>query len=125
MFAFAASHRARAGLRLLMCSMFCTSVHAQVDFNRQVRPILAEHCFQCHGPDAEQRTADLRLDLEAEAKKSAIVAGAAADSELIHRIQSTDPESIMPPAATGRVLTEAQKDVLRQWIQEGAQYSNH
>ncbi len=125
MFAFAASRRAHAGLRLLICSMFCSSLHAQVDFNRQVRPILAEHCFQCHGPDAEQRTADLRLDLEAEAKKSAIVPGAAADSELIHRIQSTDPEAVMPPASTGKVLTKSQQDVLRQWVQEGAQYSNH
>ncbi|MDG2128178.1 MAG: PSD1 and planctomycete cytochrome C domain-containing protein [Fuerstiella sp.] len=125
MFTIAASRRAIAGLRLLICSMFCSSLHAQVDFNRQVRPILAEHCLQCHGPDAEQRTADLRLDLEAEAKKSAIVAGAAADSELIHRIQSTDPESVMPPASTGKPLTKTQKDVLRQWIQEGAKYSNH
>ncbi len=114
MFAFAASHRARAGLCLLICSTFCTTVRAQVDFNRQVRPLLAEHCFQCHGPDAEKRAAELRQDLEAEAKSSAIIAGSVADSELVHRIQSTDPESVMPPASTGKVLTKAQKDVLRQ-----------
>jgi hypothetical protein len=125
MFAFAAFHRARAGLCLLICSTFCTSMHAQVDFNRQVRPILAEHCFQCHGPDAEQRNAELRLDLEAEAKRSAIVAGSVADSEFVHRIQSTDPESVMPPASTGRILTAMQKEILRQWVQEGAQYSGH
>ena len=109
----------------MIWAVSCTSLKGQVDFNRQVRPILSEHCFKCHGPDAKQRSADLRLDLEAEAKKSAIVAGAATDSELIHRIQSTDPESVMPPASTGRVLTEAQKEILRQWIQEGAKYSNH
>ena len=110
---------------MLIWAVSCMTLNAQVDFNRQVRPILSEHCFQCHGPDAKQRNAELRLDLEAEAKKSAIVAGAAADSELIHRIQSTDPESVMPPASTGKVLTDAQKEILRQWIQEGAKYSNH
>ena len=125
MFTIPASQLARAELCLLIWSVVYVSANAQVDFNRQVRPILAEHCFQCHGPDAEKRSADLRLDVEAEAKKSAIVAGTAAESELIHRIQSTDPESVMPPAATGKVLTEAQKEVLRQWIQEGAKYSIH
>jgi hypothetical protein len=104
---------------------FCTTLHAQVDFNRQVRPILAENCFQCHGPDAKQLKAGLRLDQEVEAKKSAIVAWAAAESELMRRIQSTDPESVMPPPATGKVLTAAQKEVLQRWIQEGAKYSNH
>jgi len=122
---FTAFRRARAGLCLLIWGMFCTSLNAQVDFNRHVRPILAEHCLQCHGPDAEKRSADLRLDVEAEAKKSAIIAGSVADSELLHRIQSTDPETVMPPPANGKVLTEAQKEILRQWIQEGAKYSNH
>jgi mono/diheme cytochrome c family protein len=120
------SHRcARAGLCLLLWAMSRMTLHAQVDFNRRVRPILAEHCFKCHGPDAGQRSADLRLDLEVEAKKSAIVAGAAADSELVHRIESADPESVMPPLSTGKILTEAQKEILRQWIQEGAKYSTH
>lgn len=118
-------HRARAGMCLLIWCLSCAPLCAQVDFNRQVRPILAEHCLQCHGPDAQHRQADLRLDLEAEAKKSAIVAGAAADSELVRRIQSTDPEAMMPPRATGKVLSQAQKDILRQWIQEGAKYSSH
>ncbi len=125
MFGFSAACRARGSLCLLIWAMSCTSVDAQVNFNRQVRPILSENCFQCHGPDAKQRSADLRLDLESEAKKSAIVAGAAADSELVQRIRSTDPEYVMPPVATKTVLTEAQKDVLQQWIQEGAKYSNH
>lgn len=125
MFTFADRRRARKALCLLICTVSWTSVDAQVDFNRQVRPILSEHCFQCHGPDAKQRAADLRLDLEAEAKKSAIVAGAAADSELIQRTHATDPDLIMPPKSTGKTLTEAQKNILRQWIQEGAKYSNH
>lgn len=125
MFLFPASRRARVGLCLLIWAVSCQSLNAQVDFNRQVRPILSEHCLQCHGPDAEKRSAELRLDLEAEAKKSVIVAGAPADSELMHRILSTDPESVMPPASTGKVLTGAQTETLRQWIQEGAKYSNH
>ncbi|MDA1230328.1 MAG: PSD1 and planctomycete cytochrome C domain-containing protein, partial [Planctomycetota bacterium] len=116
---------ARAVLCLLIWTMVCAGANAQVDFNRQVRPILAEHCLQCHGPDAEKRNADLRLDVEAEAKKSAIIAGTAARSELIHRIQSTDPESVMPPPATGKMLTNAEKEILWQWIQEGAKYSDH
>ena len=107
--------------------LLATSVNAsaQVDFNRQVRPILAEHCFQCHGPDGEKRSAELRLDVEADAKKSSIVAGSPGDSELVHRITSTDPDVVMPPRDTGKVLTEAQKEVLKQWIQEGAKYSSH
>ena len=122
--------RVRAGLCLVICATcstapFRTPLYAQVDFNRQVRPILAEHCLQCHGPDAEKRSADLRLDVEADAKKSSIVAGSITDSELLHRIQSTDPETVMPPPATGKVLTEEQKGILRQWIQEGAKYSGH
>lgn len=125
MLKFPARRRASASLCVLIWAMLYSPLLAQVDFNRQVRPILSEHCFHCHGPDAEKRSADLRLDLEAEAKKSAIVAGAPADSELILRIESTDPESVMPPTKTGKVLTKTQKDVLRQWIQEGAKYSNH
>ena len=124
------SRRALARLCLFVGIIFCTSrnektLNAQVDFNHEVRPILAENCFQCHGPDAKKRSGDLRLDLEADAKKSAIVAGVATDSELVNRIQSTDPETVMPPPATGKVLTATQKEILRQWIQEGAKYSNH
>ena len=115
---------ARAGLCLLISPAFCTFSNAQVDFNRQVRPILAEYCFQCHGPDAEKRSADLRLDVEVEAKKSAIVA-MAEDSELILRIQSTDSETVMPPTSTGKTLSVVQKEILRQWVQEGAKYSSH
>jgi Protein of unknown function (DUF1553)/Protein of unknown function (DUF1549)/Planctomycete cytochrome C len=123
-------HRACAKLCLfvgILCvaSRTATILNAQIDFNHDVRPILAENCFQCHGPDAKKRSGDLRLDLEADAKKSAIIAGMAADSELVHRIQSTDSESVMPPPSTGKVLTEAQKAILKQWIQEGAKYSNH
>jgi hypothetical protein len=113
------------GTAFLSLSSIGTPLFAQIDFNRQIRPILAEHCFHCHGPDATQRGAELRLDLESEAKRSVIVAGAVDQSELIHRIDSTDGDVVMPPTATGKVLTEAQKNDLRQWIAEGAKYSDH
>ncbi len=105
--------------------MVAMPLRAEVDFNRHIRPILAEFCFHCHGPDASQRSADLRLDLEREAKKSAIVSNRATESELIHRILSTDPDSVMPPPSTGKVLTETQKELMRRWIDEGAIYSEH
>ena len=97
----------------------------EVDFNRQIRPILAEFCFSCHGPDANQRKADLRLDLEEAAKKSSIVSKSSDESELIHRIRSQDADSVMPPPASGKVLSKAQVSLLRQWIDEGAKYSDH
>ena len=122
---FSAYLQARAALCLLLWFAVSVNASAQVDFNRQVRPILAEHCLQCHGPDGEKRSADLRLDVEADAKKSSIVAGSPDDSELMHRITSTDPDTVMPPKETGKVLTEAQKEILKQWIQEGAKYSGH
>jgi len=120
-----ASDRIRVTLTLLAWAACCGSVRAEIDFNRQVRPILAENCLQCHGPDAKRAGTELRLDLEAEAKKLAIVVGNAKDSELLHRIQSTDPDTVMPPPATGKRLTAAQKETLRQWIDEGAKYSGH
>ncbi len=103
--------------------------HAQspsrVDFNRDIRPLLAEHCLQCHGPDAEKRAADLRLDIESEAKLAAIKSGVSAESELIHRIESTDPDAVMPPPSTGKQLTDSQKKLLKRWIDEGAHYARH
>ncbi|MFO1003442.1 MAG: PSD1 and planctomycete cytochrome C domain-containing protein [Planctomycetaceae bacterium] len=122
---FSAYTKAHAALWPLIWCFTEVTADAQVDFNRQVRPILAEHCFQCHGPDGEKRSDELRLDVEAEARKSAIVAGSPDDSALMHRILSRDPDAVMPPPATGKVLTESQKEVLRQWIQEGAKYSSH
>ena len=116
---------ARMAYCLLVWAMTSAALDAEVDFNRQVRPILTEYCFHCHGPDSTKRSADLRLDLESEAKKSAMVAGASADSELVHRINSLDPDAIMPPPATGKVLNETQKKILQKWIDEGAKYSGH
>jgi cytochrome c553 len=96
-----------------------------IRYNYDIRPILVEHCLSCHGPDGDKRKADLRLDIEAEAKKQAIVSGNPMESELIHRITSTDQEERMPPSKSGSSLSPETIDRLKQWIKEGAPYQGH
>ena len=100
-----------------------------VDFGRQVRPILSQYCFQCHGPDARARQAELRLDIAtgpfARADSKVIVPGQPARSELIKRVLSTDVEQQMPPPEIKMQLSSQQKEVLRQWVQQGAHYQQH
>ncbi|MFM9062808.1 MAG: c-type cytochrome domain-containing protein, partial [Pirellula sp.] len=97
-----------------------------IEFNRDIRPILAENCFYCHGPDAQQRQADLRLDLRDEAiRTGAFQPGNAADSKLIERIFSVDPQEVMPPADSNKKLSETQRALLKEWIDQGAQYQTH
>ena len=99
-----------------------------LDFNRDVRPILSDKCFSCHGPDEHGRKADLRLDIEKNAKDSdfmAIVAGKPDESEMIFRIHSDDEDEIMPPPEIGKPLTVKEKKVLEQWIREGAVWADH
>ncbi|WP_339733871.1 DUF1553 domain-containing protein [uncultured Gimesia sp.] len=96
------------------------------EYNRDIRPILADHCFACHGADSAARKADLRLDQrEAAIDASAIVEGSSAESELIARILSDDPDLVMPPHKSKNSLTSAQKDVLKQWVAAGAAYQPH
>lgn len=97
----------------------------EVDFNRTILPILAEHCFQCHGPDAGTRSADLRLDTYDDAVRSAIVPGDPDASPVIHRLFDEDPELVMPPPKSGKSLTWEQKTLLKEWIRNGARYSKH
>src|SRR5258706_5047429 len=88
----------------------------KLEYNRDIRPILAENCFACHGPDSAARKADLRLDRrEVAMQMTAIVPGKPDESELVKRVFSADVEERMPPAATKKVLTDAQKDLLRRW----------
>ena len=99
-------------------------------FNDDVRPILAEHCFTCHGPDAKARAGELRLDDRASATAdrgghAAIVPGAAAQSAAIERMVSSDADVRMPPPEAGKTLTEEQLATLRRWIDEGATYQTH
>jgi len=99
---------------------------AAPDFTRDVRPILSNVCFKCHGPDDKKRGGKLRLDDRAAAiKKGAIKPGKPEGSELVHRIFSDDPEQAMPPPSEVKRLSPAQKDVLKRWIAAGAEYAPH
>jgi hypothetical protein len=99
---------------------------APIDFGRDVRPILAENCYQCHGQDPEAREAKLRLDTgEGQRKEGIIVPGKPDDSELIYRIFATDEDERMPPLESHRKLTDTQKQTLRRWVEEGAKFSEH
>ncbi|MEM7010068.1 MAG: PSD1 and planctomycete cytochrome C domain-containing protein [Verrucomicrobiota bacterium] len=97
-------------------------VNAEVDFNRDIRPILSANCFACHGFDEEARKGKLRLDTVEGAKA---VLGSADDSELIYRVETDDPIDLMPPADTGHVLTAEQKRLLRKWVASGGDYDVH
>jgi hypothetical protein len=101
-----------------------------LSFNRDVRPILADKCFHCHGQDEAARQAELRLDDRDSATAQrdgapAIVPGSAATSELWRRITLSDPGEQMPPPDEPRQLTTAERDILRRWIDEGAEYEAH
>jgi hypothetical protein len=98
----------------------------KLEYNRDVRPILAENCFACHGPDSAARKASLRLDRRDSAIESeAFVPGQPDKSELIDRICSNDEDQVMPPPKTKKKLTAAQKETLRRWIAQGADYQLH
>ncbi len=101
------------------------------DFTRDVRPILSEHCFKCHGPDDAARQANLRLDIRqsamarSESGNVPIVPGKPNSSEVVRRIFSKDADALMPPPAANKPLTEAKKRILRDWIASGAEYKTH
>ena len=97
----------------------------EIEFNRDVRPILSDKCIFCHGPDAAKRKADLRLDTEEGALESAIVAGDADASEVIARIFHDDPDELMPPPESSRTLTETEKVTIKKWIEHGAKWQKH
>lgn len=106
---------------------------SEVDFNRDVRPILSDKCYNCHGPDAEQREGagdGLRLDNREGAFRDlggyrAVVPGRPDESELIRRINSTDPDEVMPPASHRKALSDAEREVLNNWVRQGADWSEH
>ncbi len=122
-------------LFLTLClSLFVANFGAAdegIIFNRDIRPLLAEHCFQCHGADEKQRESDLRLDLAEFATKPAgsgeraVVPGDVAASKLVHRIRASDPDERMPPKDSGKPLTPAQIDLLERWIGDGAEFQGH
>jgi hypothetical protein len=104
---------------------------AEVDFQRDVRPILSGICFKCHGPDEETRKGGLRLDVREDALKAgksgaiAIVPGKPDESEVIKRLFTSDEDDVMPPPAAKFPLTDAQKETLKQWVAQGATYTAH
>lgn len=121
-----AMHYRCLALTLVLVVASSAEAGPKVQFNRDVRPILSENCFLCHGPDAKVRKAKLRLDdRDVAIAKKAIVPGNVEESALVARINSTDENVVMPPPSTHKELTKKQKDTLRQWIAEGAEYQPH
>src|SRR5438045_7037761 len=123
--------RARSASNLFFAFLLPASLGAaaqEVDFNRDVRPLLSSKCFQCHGPDDKARKAKLRLDLRDAALKpgksgeTPIVPGKADQSELVRRITTSDEDDVMPPSKSGPPLTPAQVSILKRWIIQGAPY---
>lgn len=124
-------------LLLLLASTGASAEHLDlpkvVEFNRDIRPILSENCFFCHGPDKNKREADLRLDTEeglvgnknTPDKPGAVIAGRPSDSELIQRVLSKDPDSVMPPPASGKQLSPRDIELLKLWVEQGARYEGH
>jgi hypothetical protein len=98
-----------------------------ISFNRDIRPILANNCFACHGPDEKQRETRFHFDTEEGAftKAGVIVRGNATDSLLIQRVTNPDPQERMPPPESGHALTDSQIELLRRWIDEGAKWDTH
>ncbi|HTS65406.1 MAG TPA: PSD1 and planctomycete cytochrome C domain-containing protein [Candidatus Acidoferrales bacterium] len=119
-------------LRGALCALLVLAPlgRAQVRFNRDIRPIMAETCFRCHGPDKSSRMAGMRLDIREEALKptargvTPIVPGDPEKSAIIQRVFATGPR-IMPPAFAHKELTQAQKETIRRWVAEGAVYEGH
>ena len=122
-------------LGLALCSTAATAASVakggKVDFNRDIRPILSEHCYTCHGPDAGKLKARLRFDLKesalgkAKSGKLAVLPGAPGQSEMIRRITSLDPDEVMPPPKEGKPLQPRQVELLTRWVQEGAVWAGH
>ena len=98
----------------------------RIEFSRDIRPILSENCFACHGPDRGARQAGLRLDRRDQAlARGAIIPGDSAASKIIQRVLQANPALAMPPVATDKHLTRQQKDMLAAWIDQGAEYQEH
>lgn len=121
-----------AACGVVLCALAATACglvradEAVLSFNRDIRPILSEKCFHCHGPAEDSREADLRLDVRDDAVDyGAIVPGDADSSVIIERVESDDAELVMPPPEAKRTLTADQKATLRRWVESGAEYAKH
>jgi hypothetical protein len=119
----------------IACSFTSKLAHAgepegTVDFTRDIRPILSENCFHCHGPDKKHLKAKLRLDIKDSVFKdrdgnAAVVSGSLEKSELWHLITTDDKEEQMPPIKSGKKLKPFEKQLIKQWIEQGAPWAGH
>ena len=96
-----------------------------INFNRDVRPILSDNCWSCHGPDKGNRKAKLRLDISDHSKSGVIIPGNALESTMIERILSNDADEVMPPIDHRKKLTVEEKEILTNWINQGAKWEDH
>jgi len=123
---FPMSRRTGLAFFSLLFPALLTAADGKLDFNRDVRPILSDKCFQCHGPDEKTLKGDVRLDERSSAVSAkAIVPGSPELSEALARILSDDPDEIMPPPKTKKTVSPADAEILRRWIAEGAEYKGH
>jgi len=118
------------GAALLRPGEAAAASDGKIQFNRDIRPIFSENCFAYHGLDAKRRKAKLRLDTPEAAftaleDKFPINAGKIAESEVWNRVTSDDPEEQMPPPKSHKNLTAAQKETIKEWIEQGAPYQKH
>ena len=119
-----------SGLVFPLLAVALRAASVAPDYNRDIKPILAENCFSCHGFDEKARKAKLRLDVAADARRernglTPIKPGDATGSEVWQRLISRDPDEVMPPPDAHRTLTEAQRELIRRWIDSGANYAEH
>src|SRR5687767_1198172 len=115
----------------LIIVLVAAAAPAEVRFNRDIRPIMSDTCFRCHGPDKNTRMAGMRLDIRQEALKSTpsgvipIVPGDPDRSEIVQRVFSPNPARLMPPKSAHKELTDTQRETIRRWVAEGAKYEGH
>ncbi len=117
-------HRLLGIVLLLSTSHLLRAAADEIDFSRDIRPILSDKCFFCHGPDEKKREADLRLDTR-EGALTVLKAEPGETSELLRRIRSTDPDEMMPPPKSNRKLSPEQVDLIGRWAAGGAPWGDH
>jgi hypothetical protein len=129
-FSFIPLMRSVGGVVISCCFGFSATAES-IDFNRDIRPILSDKCFKCHGPDEANREADLRLDILEGVLADLgdgyfpAVPGKPEDSEIVWRIEADDEEDLMPPVDSDMALSDLEKQRLRQWIAEGVEWKQH
>ena len=120
----------RLSLALLTAIGACSASAAEISFNRDIRPILSDNCFACHGPDEKGRKGNLRLDLRDAATREhkgsrGIHPGHPESSSIMARVVTSDPDDLMPPPDTNKSLTAEEIELLREWIKQGAEWQDH